>query len=247
MILFLTSSPCDDNVPEGYDLPCILFEKNEFVANMKKDWKPNCKALIIAANPDNYPLNDEMRETFYKAFQYHGLTMKELVLCDKRNADDIKELVAESEMIILGGGHVPTAHKFWIEEMKLDKHLKGFEGIIMGISAGTMLCADIVYAQPEEGGESIDPEYERFIDGLGLTYINALPHYQEVRDKILDGRRLYEDITCEDSYGKQFYTLVDGSYILQKNQKITLYGEAYLVRDGKLGKICEDGESMRIW
>ncbi len=247
MTLFLTSSPCDDNVPSGYDLPCILFEKNTFVENMRKDWKQNCKALIIAANPDNYPLNDEMRETFYKAFMYHGLTMKELVLCDKRNAEDIAELVQESEMIILGGGHVPTAHRFWMEDMNLREHLKGFEGIIMGISAGTMLCADIVYAQPEEGGESTDPKYERFIEGLGLTYINALPHYQEVRDKILDGRRLYEDITCEDSYGKQFFTLVDSSYIMQKSGEITLYGEAYLVSEGSIEKICEDGGYMRIW
>ena len=247
MTLFLTSSPCDDNVPEGYNLPCILFEKNEFVKNMRKDWKMNCKALIIAANPDNYPWNDEMRETFYKAFQYHGLTMKELVLCDKRNADKIAELVADSEMIILGGGHVPTAHRFWIEEMGLRECLKDFDGIIMGISAGTMLCAEIVYAQPEEGGESIDPDYERFIDGLGLTYVNALPHYQEVKDKILDGRRLYEDITCEDSFGKQFYTMVDGSYIMEKNGETTLYGEAYLVSDGKMKKICEDGEILRIW
>ncbi|MGN1266533.1 MAG: Type 1 glutamine amidotransferase-like domain-containing protein, partial [Dorea sp.] len=227
-------------------LPCILFEKNEFVANMRREWKTNCKALIIAANPDNYPLNDEMRETFYKAFMYHDLIMEELVLCDKRNAADVEELVKKSEMIILGGGHVPTAHKFWVEEMGLREHLKDFDGIIMGISAGTMLCADIVYAQPEEGGESIDPKYERFIDGLGLTYINALPHYQEVRDKILDGKRLYEDITCEDSYGKQFYTMIDGSYIMQRKTEITLYGEAYLVSDGKVEKICENGASMRI-
>ncbi len=243
MRLFLTSSPCDDNVPEGYDLPCILFEKNEFVSNMRTDWKPDCKALIIAANPDNYPLNDEMRDTFYKAFTYHGLTMKELVLCDRRNADEIELLVKNSEMIILGGGHVPTAHKFWMEDIKLRKHLEGFDGIVMGISAGTMLCAEVVYAQPEEGGESTDPDYERFIEGLGLTGLNVLPHYQEVRDKILDGRRLYEDITCEDSFDNQFFTLVDSSYIMQTEDETVLYGEAYLVSDGTIEKICEDGEN----
>ena len=32
MILFLTSSPCDDDVPQGCELPCIYFERNDFVA-----------------------------------------------------------------------------------------------------------------------------------------------------------------------------------------------------------------------
>lgn len=30
-----------------------------------------------------------------------------------------------------------------------------------------MNCADTVYAQPEEPGEAVDPDYQRFIPGLG--------------------------------------------------------------------------------
>ena len=33
MVVFLTSSPCDD-APEGVDLPFILKKENEFVANL---------------------------------------------------------------------------------------------------------------------------------------------------------------------------------------------------------------------
>ena len=36
MILFMTSSPCDDHVPEGVQLPCILDESNGFVDNLRR-------------------------------------------------------------------------------------------------------------------------------------------------------------------------------------------------------------------
>ena len=68
----------------------------------------------------------------------------------------------------------------------------------MGISAGHMNCAEIVYAQPEMPGEAVDPDYRRFIPGLGLTKYNILPHYQAVKDDYVDGMRLFEDITFRD-------------------------------------------------
>jgi len=245
MILFLTSSPCDDNVPEGVELPCILEERNWFVENLRECWKPHMRGLIIAADPENYELNDEMAETFFNAFNYHDLTLDELELCDLRNAGDIEVMVYESDFIILGGGHVPTANAFYWE-MGLPYLLRQYDGIVIGISAGTMNCTEIVYAQPEMPGESIDPDYERYIPGLGLTDVNILPHYQEVKDNILDGRRLYEDITFEDSMDTPFIVLVDGSYVLQKEEEQWVFGESYLLWNGEMEQLCADGESLEL-
>ncbi len=52
-------------------------------------------------------------------------------------------------------------------------------------------------------GESIDKEYERFLSGLGITKLMILPHYQDIKNDILDDRRLFEDITYPDSYGRE--------------------------------------------
>lgn len=245
MILFLTSSPCDDNVPEGIHIPCILNEVNDFVCHIRENWKPLSRGLIISAAPDNYDLNDEMADSFEKAFGYHGLSMASMTICDNRNAAEIAGLMAASDMLILAGGHVPTQNAFF-RRIGLRELIKDYAGIVMGISAGTMNCAEVVYAQPEEPGESIDPNYHRFIRGLGLTEVMVLPHYQMVRNNMLDGRRLYEDITYGDSMGQQFYVLVDGSYILVKDGITTLYGEGYLIADGRLTKLCEKGEQYRI-
>ncbi len=243
MKLFITSSPCDDNVPEGIDLPCILFKKNHFTENLKKDWVPDSKILIVTAFPDNDAANDEMRETFEKAFNYHGLdcTMEVLDYRSMRYAD---ALLTWCNGIILGGGHVPTQLKYF-RELNLRERLTSWEGdFIMGISAGSMNMADTVYVQPEEAGEGIDPDFRHFSTGLGLTDCNILPHYQKVKDNILDGLRLFEDITYKDSMGHTFYALPDSSYILCENGRDTIYGKSYVVCNGHLTQISEDGETV---
>lgn len=245
MRLFLTSSPCDDDVPEGVDLPCILNEANGFVDGLRESWRSDSQCLIISSDPENFDLNDEMAETFRNAFLFHGLTVSDLAVVDCRNEEDTEELVAQSDVIVLAGGHVPTENAFF-RRIGLRELLQDFDGIVMGISAGTMNCADIVYAQPEEEGESVDPDYERFLPGLGLTDVMVLPHYQKVKDYWLDGQRLFEDITYGDSWGNRFYALVDGSFILAEDGHTVLYGEGYLVQDGELTQICREGECVEL-
>ena len=245
MILFLTSSPCDNNVPEGVDLPCILDASNGFIDKLSQCWKPDSRMVVVCSDPENSELNDEMHDTFYRVFQHHGLTISHSVLLDGRNEDQAEELILGSDFVLLGGGHVPTQHEFF-ERIHLRDLLRGYEGIVMGISAGSMNCANPVYAQPELPGESIDPDYERFIPGLALTSVHVLPHYNQVKDYMIDGRRLYEDVTFEDSFGHLFYVLMDGSYILVKNGRTTLHGEAYLIRNGHMAKICENGHHITL-
>ena len=122
----------------------------------------------------------------------------------------------------------------------------GWDGIVMGISAGSMNCADIVYAQPEMPGEAVDPSYQKFIQGLGLTDVNVLPHYQAVKNDWVDGLRLMEDITYPDSIGRAFYAIVDGSFVLQTEDRKEVRGEAYRIADGKIRKVCEYGEVLKL-
>lgn len=239
-IIFLTSSlsgPLDGSRPvDGLD------QMNKFVENLQQHWPENARCLMIAAAPDNATMNDEMTEFFGKAVRKAGLTWQTFDLWDRRTQDFSEEVLHSYDVVFLGGGHVPTQNRFFTE-IKLREKIQDFEGMIIGISAGTMNSADIVYAQPELPGESEDPEYERFLQGLGLTKTMILPHYQMVKDNELDGKRLYEDITYGDSYGKRFLVLPDGSYLLRVDGKESIWGEAWEICDGKMNKICEDRES----
>ena len=246
MTLFMTSSPCDNNVPAGVSLPCVLDSRNAFLDNLRAVWKPDSRLVVVCSDPFNFPLNDEMCDTFTRCFRYHGLTVSSSVLLDSRNARDAERLIALSDVVLLGGGHVPTQNAFFAE-IGLRTLLRGYTGVVIGVSAGSMNCMDPVYAQPELPGESIDPEYVRFLPGLALSRIQILPHYQMVKDNLLDGRRLFEDITFGDSHGRSFYVLVDGSYVMRRGDDYTLWGEGYVIRDGEMHLLCREGEHVTIF
>ena len=243
MIVFLTSSPTgsldDSHKVNGLD------EMNHFVDNLKKYWKECAKCLVITASPDEYEANDVMTEFFAETMEEAGLSWSEFLLWDGRDEVLSKEELHTFDVIILGGGHVPTQNQFF-QEIGLREKLRGFGGIVIGISAGTMNSADIAYAQPEMPGESVDPDYVKYYKGLGLTKIQILPHYQMVKDYELDGRRLYEDITFGDSYGNCFLVLPDGSYLMIENGEETIWGEAWILSDGEMHKICETDEVKKV-
>ena len=234
MILFLTSSPTgplDGSRPvDGLD------KMNEFVENLKKYWKKDARNLMITATPDNYEQNDEMIEFFGNAVKKDGFGWSAFDLWDRRTEDVSKGKLQSYDVIWLGGGHVPTQNQYF-KELNLREKMKGFDGIVIGISAGTMNSADVVYAQPEHAGESVDPGYKRFIKGLGLTKTMILPHYQMVKDYYLDGKRLYEEITYGDSYGREFLVLPDGSYLMSVDGQESVWGESYKIKDGQIRKI----------
>ena len=149
------------------------------------------------------------------------------------------------DVIILGGGHVPSQNAF-MKKLKLKERLADWDGLLIGGSAGSMNCAEVVYAGPELPGEAVDPEFQRWISGLGITKTNIFPHFEMLKDEMLDGMRLVEDITYSDSMGHEIIALNNGSYIVVENGVETLYGEAYSIKDGIRRQICEDGEWVKL-
>lgn len=239
MIAFLTSSPCVPNADRA-----ILNPENGFVERLAEILPENCSCLFICSDPDSPELTDRFGGEMADAFREAGLELGEFAVLDRRNQDDAQMRIWQSDLIILAGGHVPTQNAFF-NEIGLREFLQDYQGVIMGISAGTMNSADRVYAQPEEDGESA-PEFERFLPGLGLTWVNVLPHYQQVKDNELDGARLFEDITYADSMGECFFALVDGSYLLVRDGQTLLFGEAYCIEDGAIRQITEVGDCIEM-
>lgn len=245
MIVFLTSSPCDDFVPGGTQLPCTLNEANGFVDRLRKRLKPGARMVIVAADPHAPERNDEMAATFAGAFAHHGMPLAGVSVLDARTEEHAARMIELSDAVMLSGGHVPTEHAFF-ERIGLRSLLHGYTGLVLGISAGTMNAARTVYVQPELPGESVDPDFVRFVPGLGLTDVMILPHYQKVKDSLLDGKRLFEDITYADSMGRTFIAIVDGSYLLIENGSTRLFGEAYRIADGRIQKLCTEGDNVTL-
>jgi peptidase E len=245
MKLFLTSSIGGSYMENGIRIPCALDDANQFLDLLKEYLPTNSRCLILSSSPDNEELNDSFQEIFTEAFRISNLPLSKMDVCDIRNESRLIDILYDYDVLLLAGGHVPTQNQFF-NRIHLKELMKSYEGIIIGISAGTMNCADVVYAQPELDGEAIDPEYQRYLDGLHLTKINILPHFQDVNDLSVDGLRVLEDISLPDSKIRPFYALVDGSYIFVDDNRSILFGEAYWVKDGTITKVCETDKSIQL-
>lgn len=245
MTLFLTSSPTGCPFEPGPQ-PAALDPKNHFVDNLRAVWPQEApEGLLLAADPEAHAANDEACSFFADCFARAGLPLDGLTPCDSRNQEEISELLARCNFLILGGGHVPTQNRFF-SEIGLPALLQSYEGIVLGISAGSMNAAGIVYAQPEEPGEATDPFYCRWMTGLGLTDISIWPHYQHTKNNTVDGIPLL-DIARQDSCHRPFIALPDGSYIICTDSSEVLYGEGWYFGKGRVSLINEDGEELPLW
>ena len=240
MICFLTSR----TDPPGSD-HLRLNPANGFIEELRRRFPSPCRALYICSDPDDREKTDLYSDAVRESFENSGFRFRRFSTLDGRNAAQAAELVRDANLLILSGGHVPTQNRFF-RAVGLKDLLRGFDGVLVGRSAGSMNCAETVYAHPEREGEAVDPDYRRFLPGLGLTRISILPHYQELKEEVLDGLRVMEDIAYPDSAGRRFCLFVDGTYLLLEDGKEKLFGEAYLLADGRMTGISGVGTSVLL-
>lgn len=226
MTYFLTSSP---TIGRGGPLN----PANGFVEELRAAVKPGCAALFLTSEPDDSAFTEQVSGNLRRAFSDAGLTFSAFDALDRRNMAEAERLVSGAGLIVLSGGHTPTENRFF-RELGLRETLRRFDGVLVGISAGSMNCAETVYCHPELPGETTDPDYRRFVPGLGLTEKMILPHWQELKDATLDGKRLVEDVALPDSLGRTFYAIPDGSYLLGRDGREEFRGAAWRLADGTI-------------
>ena len=227
---------------DGRRLPARLLDDNGLLNTILSLWKDDSKVMIVSGSPEYYDKNDSVLFCLGSAFPMSGLSVSEFLMCDKRNGEIIERL-PEMDVLILAGGHVPTQNAF-MKELRLKERLQKWDGLLIAWSAGSMNCAGTVYAGPELPGEAVNPNYQRWISGLGITRINIFPHFNALKDEVLDGMRLIEDITFPDSMGHEILALNNGSFILIEGSTETLCGEAYRIKDGELKQICRNEKQI---
>ena len=238
--IVLTSCFWDFNLVNGREVPSLLIRRNGLSDAFRSVWTENARVLIISSDPEDTEGNDFVCSLMKESFLMSGLGISHIDICDKRNPGVLDDL-GDIDVLVFAGGHVPTQNRF-MKEIGLRERLSGYRGNVVALSAGSMNCADLVYAIPELDGEAIDPTYERWITGLGLTDINIFPHYQYLKDVYLDGFCMSSGLAFADSMGKEIIALNDGSYILIADGHSTVYGEAYMIKDGEEKPLCADGE-----
>ena len=237
MTLFVTSSPFIDGAPRA-----ILSNKNGFIDRIRGCLPANPSVVFVCSDPKDHAGTCQFAAITTAAFAEAGIAFSSYQVLDGSTVHKAYGMIAHCDFVVLCGGHVPTQNAFF-RKIRMRHLLHNFQGTVMGISAGSMNMAGTVYVQPEEPGESV-PEFQRFAPGLALTPVNILPHYQKAKDYMIDGKRLYEDVTFADSMGHEFFMLPDNSYFYQDKHGLLLCGKAYRLRDGIVEQLTNDEDVL---
>lgn len=229
---------------EGKKVACQIDNNNGFRECLQKYLTKRDLCLIISGNPKKVRTHSPI-EVNREGFELSGIGFKEYIYVDDSNKHNIKEYISRADCIDLCGGHLPTCNAF-VNELNLKELLKDYNGVIIGASGGAMNLADVVYCKPEAEGEAIDKNFNRFLKGCALTDINIIPHYNVIKDRVLDGVNILNEILLPDSYKLALLAIEDGSYIVQKGSEKMLYGRAFLLKNGDVFKINENDKCCKI-
>ena len=239
MILFLTGSPCRKGEDHFTSDNGFLDEVRKAIADVLVD-NDLPAILLVSAAPDDENYNRDVFASMRQCLDRSGIGYRSIVMLERKNADRARELVGGSELVFLCGGHVPTQNRFF-HQIGLREILQHFDGVLIGCSAGSMNCAEDVYSHPEFQGEVTDPAYRRHLKGLGLTDINLVPHMEDIWNTVLDGRSLVHDVVLNDSEARRFYLIPDGVYVISRDGRTELRGEAYLIENRNIKQISAEG------
>ena len=194
--------------------------------------------LFVASSETDFDATDIYAKVTFDSFK-KTFPFENYDILDGRTKKRTKELVEKADLIFLSGGHVPTQNKFF-QNINLKDIVKNTNALIIGQSAGSMNSADVVYAQPELEGEVMDPTYQRYLKGLGLTKISVLPHFEQELGAVIDGKDILTEVSLPDSKTRPFIAFSDGAFIYDNGKSQKMHGKAFLFKDGEYSQIAED-------
>ena len=237
MILFLTSNIGGIKKENGKKILVKLFEKNDFLNNLKSNLRKTKKFVLVASNPDEYEKNDLFLKMDIEALKLSGLEFQDSAILDGRNIENPELVLENANLIFLSGGNTLIQNKFF-NKINLKKYLKNTDSVIVGISAGSINSAKNVFNSPEE---EQDLKNSPYMQGLELTNINVEPHFD-----INNANKIQMDSILSESNKRTIYGLTDGAYIVKINNKYKIYGESYKIHNGIITKRCKDNNSQNI-
>lgn len=239
--LFFTSNTKHYHKVNGKKIPNEIDNTNGIVDQIKERINENSTILYIASNPENSKEIDSYASLLFEGLALSDINFSEYLILDNRTKDNAKEYIKKANVIFLSGGDTYIENEFF-KQIHLKELLKNFDGIIIGQSAGSINMAKFVYNSPEEKEES-EPIY---FEGLGLSNINIEPHFILDTTEFNEMQLYQRKHLLEESNKRPIYALCDGSHILETNKSITVYGKAFLIKDGSIIQIGKDKEAFHI-
>lgn len=201
-----------------------LFTKEQETM-IKEDLKGATNLVAIGAcktfeENDLYFYGNDTAVGTISSFKFSDL--KNFNLLDKRiSKEKGAELLKNADIIYLQGGD-PFIQLEYLRNNNYDKIIRNFNGIILGLSAGSMnLSKTSFYSKDEDYPES------KFYKGLGLINLTIDPHFDINDESRIEEAKKYSIIN-------QIIGLPDYSAIIIKGNEIINFGPNYRFENGDM-------------
>lgn len=178
---------------------------------------------FIASDFNAYEKTDKYFKTFLQKFKNIGINFSHSYVIDHRiTPKKAADIIQKAKVIWLSGGDTTTQFQYLIQ-YNLDSLIKNHQGIIIGMSAGSINLAKTSICTLTCNHPS-----QEIYKGLGCVDISVEPHFDTnfLTDELLD---LSEKYTI--------YGLCDNSMIICYDSHTDFIGDVYIIEKRKLKKI----------
>lgn len=244
MTIFLLSESFKNIYKNDKKIGCEVDKSNKFEENLTKMLKKCDNFLFICNNPKNFWHGRRNAKLMFKGLSNANLPFKKYKVLSNFTKKNSTKLIKEADLIFIQGGKLEGQLDF-LNEINFNENIKSSSAVICGKSAGAMNLQKDVYQYPEEVSEI---GCKKWLKGLGMVDVVIIPHFNTENGNKYNfcNLNLIDEYFIPDSKGHKIYALEEGSYILSKDGKNLIYGNAYLFENGIMTKICEDEECKEI-
>ena len=197
---------------------------NEIACELKKLLYNRDSLVFISAWPEKFKQNDEDSAGMHNMFVSKNMSFEKFSVIDERTDEKIaqKEIENASCLFLMGGN--ATAQMDMIRRKGIFESIKVFQGVILGVSAGSMNM-----------GNPVVDIYESMVpyEGLGFCDITVKAHYP-LNDKNL------KNATEKISMQMPVTLMKDESAIFIVGDEVKLIGEMFLMYKGVMRTISKD-------
>ena len=243
MIRILASDFGNYEKINGEKITHPMNNENGIVDQLKENLKGTRKVVFVSFDINSTPESvAPYARIFFDSMKMVGITFDKYLIIEGTNCDKAAEYINGADLVFLCGGDTYNQYKLF-SKINLKQILSNYSGIVMGQSAGALNMAADVFNSPEKMEESEPVFYE----GLGLTNINIEPHFKYDDTNFDDKEKYQRDAIIKESYNRPIYGQCNGSHIfISDDNAATVYGETYLILNGKIEKICDNKKSTSI-
>ena len=197
---------------------------DKIAAELQKILTERRSLVFISAWPDRYKQNDDDSTGMHQMFALRNMPFSHFSVIDERTGSGIaqKKIETASCLFLMGGN--ATMQMDFIHRKGIFEKIKAFEGVILGVSAGSMNM-----------GNPVVDIYESTVpyDGFGFLNLTIKAHYPLTDENL-------SNATKQVSMKMPVTLMKDESAIFVTESGITMIGEIYRMDRGEITSFNEE-------